>query len=131
MAASSRKQAAGFRYKREGVAIWQKPLQGWLTCNVDAAVKLHESNSSFGCVLRNDDGIFVAAYGGKLEGIVDPKIAEAMTFREALSWLKNRNSSQVYIELDCLGLSTRFIALQLIPLTWGQSWRIVILLLRT
>lgn len=78
---------------------WQKPLQGWLTCNIDAAINSHKFSSSFGCVLRNDAGLFIAAYGGKLEGIADPKIAEAMTFGEALSWLKNKNLSQVYIEV--------------------------------
>lgn len=66
---------------REGVTVWQKPTQGWLTRNIDAVVRTREACSSFGCVLRHEYGHFIAAYGGRMEGIIDPKIAETMTFR--------------------------------------------------
>lgn len=93
---------------REGVLVWKKPELGWFSCNIDAAVFEREGRSSFGCVLRNDQGQFIAAYGGFWAGIVDPKIAEALAFKEALSWLKRRRCSDVHIELDSLAVVQAF-----------------------
>lgn len=36
---------------------------------------------SFGCLLRDEKGEFIAGYGGSFMGDLDPKIAEAMAFR--------------------------------------------------
>ena len=80
------------------------PPPGWLTCNVDAAFFDKECKSSFGCILRDDSGGFVACCGGRLVGALDPRVAEALAFREALSWLKNLDKQQVYIELDNLSV---------------------------
>lgn len=44
----------------------------------------------------------MAGYGGQFAGINDPKIAEALAFREALSWIKRRNNTNVCFELDSL-----------------------------
>ncbi|XP_074363333.1 uncharacterized protein LOC141703795 [Apium graveolens] len=93
---------------REGVLVWRRPDLGWLVCNVDAAVFKTGGRSSFGCVLRNDQGHFVAGYGGFWTGIVDPKVAEALTFKEALSWLKRKGISCVNIELDSLAVVQAF-----------------------
>lgn len=46
--------------------------------------------------------MFVAGYGGQLLGITDPKIVEAMAFREPLSWKKKLDETNVLIELDSL-----------------------------
>lgn len=89
---------------REGMLTWKPPPSGWLSCNVDAAFWEKESRGSFGCILRDESGDFVAGYGGKLSGAIDSRVAEALAFREALSWLKKLNKQQVYIELDCLGV---------------------------
>lgn len=93
---------------REGVAVWKKPNPGWLTCNVDAAVNIRGNSSSFGCLIRDDTWTFKAAYGGSFVGISDAKMAEAMAFREALSWLKKMQIQRVYIELDALGVVQAF-----------------------
>lgn len=45
---------------REGVLVWQKPKLGWVSCNVDATVFEDRGRSSFGCLLRNDQGKFLA-----------------------------------------------------------------------
>lgn len=75
-----------------------------MTCNVDAAVYADRGRSSFGCVLRNDQGKFVVGLGGCFEGVTDPKQAEAMDVKEALTWLKSKGINQVHIELDCLAV---------------------------
>lgn len=93
---------------KEGVLIWQKPNPGWLTCNIDAAVFERDGKSSLGCVLRDDQGQFKAGYGGFWVGIVDHKHAEALAFKEALSWLKKKKLSYVHLELDSLGVVQDF-----------------------
>lgn len=40
---------------------WQKPIEGWMKLNVDAAISLHSRVVGFGCVLRGHRGDFVAA----------------------------------------------------------------------
>lgn len=48
------------RIGREGVLVWQRPTPDWKTCNVDAAVFESKGSSSFGCLLRDENGEFVA-----------------------------------------------------------------------
>lgn len=84
--------------------VWKPPPPGWLTCNVDVALFDKENKISLGCILRNDSGDFVAGYGGRLTGAFEPRVAEALAFREARSWLKKLDKQQVYIELDNLSV---------------------------
>ncbi|XVF30864.1 hypothetical protein REPUB_Repub16aG0094500 [Reevesia pubescens] len=43
----------------------------------------------YGCIIRDDQGGMIAAKNGLSTGIMDPLLAEAMSCREALSWLKD------------------------------------------
>lgn len=101
-----RAQAKYIRFRtlndREGVQVWRKPDPGWLLCNVDAAIFEGSGKCLFGCLIRDDQGRFVAGYGGCLIGVTDPKHAEILAFKETLSWLKKLQVSQVHIELDSL-----------------------------
>lgn len=81
---------------------WQKPQQGWITCNVDATISSERKVSSFGSLLRDEYGIFIAGYGGQFLGDFEPKIDKAMAFREALSWVKSKGFVKVVFELDSL-----------------------------
>lgn len=83
-------------------ARWQRPHQGSLSCNVDAAISAERKVCSFGCLLRDDQGRFIAGYGGASLGNIDPKIVEAMAFREALVWVKDKNLSNVTFQLDSM-----------------------------
>lgn len=71
---------------------------------MDAAISVEKSLSSFGCVIRNDAGEFVAGLGCVFPGIVDPKLDEAMAFREALSWVNRKALKNVVFQLDALGV---------------------------
>lgn len=68
-----------------------------------------DGKSSIGCVLRNDQGQFMAGYGGSSVVVVNPKHADALTFKEALSWLKKMRISYVHIQLDSCPLFSRLI----------------------
>ena len=79
---------------------WTKPEAGWHKCNVDAAVFSHENCIGIGCIVRDEDGLMVAAKNSKVRGDADPAIAEAISCREALSWLKYLGFNKVVIDSD-------------------------------
>ncbi|VFR01584.1 unnamed protein product [Cuscuta campestris] len=59
-------------------------------CFFDAATSVSEESISFGCVLFDPGGAFVAAANGGKLGPLDPLLAEALACKETLSWLRNR-----------------------------------------
>lgn len=75
---------------REGMMVWHPPPTGWRSCSIDAAFFEEDGRSSYGCILRDEADSFVAGCGGRLLGALNSRVAEALVFREALSWLKNR-----------------------------------------
>ena len=60
------------------------------------------SRVGFWLVLRDEAGGFIAAKAGSFPGLEDPFIAEALSCREALSWIKERDMHNVIIESYCL-----------------------------
>ncbi|XP_043810323.1 uncharacterized protein LOC122723137 [Manihot esculenta] len=80
--------------------IWSPPPHGWIKANIDASLSLQRGSVGFGCVIRKDDGSFVAARAGSFYSQMDAKCAETMAFREALSWIKACGWDRVLFELD-------------------------------
>ncbi|VFQ92152.1 unnamed protein product [Cuscuta campestris] len=70
-------------------------------CFFDAATSVSEESISFGCVLFDPGGAFVAAANGGKLGPLDPLLAEALACKETLSWLWNRGIRDVEILSDC------------------------------
>lgn len=83
---------------------WMKPLNGALKCNIDASVFQDKGYSSFGFLIKDANGVCVKAINGATRGVFDPSIAEAMAFKEALSWIKSSNISNIHVETDCQSL---------------------------
>jgi ribonuclease HI len=83
---------------------WAKPETDFLKCNVDASFSSAPRFSGYGCVVRNDSGTFVSCMHGPLQGASSPYMAEALSVREALSWLKNNQVTNVIVESDCLNV---------------------------
>lgn len=81
---------------------WSKPLDGWFKINVDAAIDKHNKKMGLGCIIRNSNGNFIAAQGIPWKGVYSSKEAEAISVREALSWLKYRRMDNVQLEMDAL-----------------------------
>ena len=80
--------------------IWSPPPHGWIKANIDASLSLQRGSVGFGCVIRKDDGSFVAARAGSFYSQMDAKCAEAIAFREALSWIKECGWDRVLFEFD-------------------------------
>lgn len=81
---------------------WMKPPVHFLKCNVDAAIFSSKGYAGFGCIIRDHLGYVIAATHGRLPGIQNPSLAEALGIREALSWIKSLNLSNILVESDAL-----------------------------
>ncbi|WCJ44078.1 hypothetical protein M5689_024770 [Euphorbia peplus] len=82
--------------------VWVRPPPGMLKMNVDAALFSNPISVGFGFVLRDENGAFMAAKNGGFLWNSDPSLVEALSIREALSWIKDRGLSSVLIESDSL-----------------------------
>lgn len=79
---------------------WLPPQQGWVKINVDASI--FEGNGSVGIssVIRNEAGEFICARVKKVGVSIQPREAEALSLKEALSWTKSLNFRKCVFETD-------------------------------
>ncbi|EEF30380.1 conserved hypothetical protein [Ricinus communis] len=84
--------------------IWTCPVEGWLKCNIDVVVFVANNRLGFGFIFQNDSGTFRAATNGLISGPLDPQVAEALSLREDLCWVKGLDLNYVVSESDCLTL---------------------------
>ncbi|KAH9750457.1 reverse transcriptase domain-containing protein [Citrus sinensis] len=87
-----------------GAICWEPPLAGRLKCNVDAAMFASRGYIGLGNVIRDSNGAFVAARCCSIPGRFSARDAEALGVREALSWIKQLQLSNVTIEMDSLNV---------------------------
>lgn len=69
--------------------VWKKPHEGWLKVNTDAAV-FSDGTIGVGAVIRDSNGSFVGARCCKVAGAWSPREPEAISMKEALSWIIKR-----------------------------------------
>lgn len=81
---------------------WKKPPENILKLNVDAALDNNSRTTGFGFIIRDHNGLFVAAAGMNCNGLYHPKMAEAIGIREALNWIKSLGVTKVQVESDAL-----------------------------
>ncbi|XVF52569.1 hypothetical protein PTKIN_Ptkin05aG0029000 [Pterospermum kingtungense] len=63
------------------------------------------SKAGYGCIIRDSEGGFIAGRSAvKVSSVLIPSIAEALSFREALSWLKSLHFSSVIVESDAVSV---------------------------
>ncbi|XP_073042037.1 uncharacterized protein [Primulina eburnea] len=80
--------------------IWKKPQAPALKCNVDATLQNDRRNTGLRMVLRDCTGSFISARINALPGLVEIKEAEAMSFKEALSWVEDMDLQEIIFESD-------------------------------
>ncbi|XP_019168337.1 PREDICTED: uncharacterized protein LOC109164040 [Ipomoea nil] len=71
------------------------------TLLVDAAVFPNDGLASYGVVLKDSDGNYVAVKNGPIRCVQDAHLAEAIAIKEALSWAYERRLSNVVVLSDC------------------------------
>lgn len=87
----------------QGNRTWMKPEVGWLKINTDAAV-FQDGSIGVGAVIRDSQGCFIGAGCCKVEGAWSSREAEAISMKEALSWIINRAYNQCVFETDLKSL---------------------------
>ena len=83
---------------------WDPPPEGWVMVNVDAAVFQRANRMGMGIVIRNHKSEFLAAYRQGLDRIIEPELAEAFAFRQAVTFALGLNYKRAIIASDCLSL---------------------------
>ncbi|XP_063943206.1 uncharacterized protein LOC135150605 [Daucus carota subsp. sativus] len=86
----------------DGATVWVKPKQNLVEVSVDAAVFEDRGGVGFVFVARNSDGELIEARAVVHPHLVAPVVAEAMAFKEALSWMDARGWHESIIKSDCL-----------------------------
>lgn len=81
------------------VSRWSKPPDGWFKINCDVYGVANESVVT-GCVIRNSQGQFVGTRCQRIEGRWSPREADAISFKEALSWVKSLGMQCCMFETD-------------------------------
>lgn len=81
-------------------SAWLPHPQGWLKLNTDAAMDQNSLRSSLGWILRDPNGLVVAAAGIPLNGCKDVLLTEAPAMREGLQLLAANQHINVLIESD-------------------------------
>ncbi|XP_074337519.1 uncharacterized protein LOC141674718 [Apium graveolens] len=72
---------------------------GWSKINVDTSYQAGVTHIGAGCIIRDDQGQFILAKAARVRG-VSTREAEALSFKEALTWTKNWRTRMCIFELD-------------------------------
>lgn len=70
--------SSGMMNRQGGVGdcVWRRPPAGWIKINTDAALFSNET-IGLGCVIRDDQGLFIGARCCEMSGAWTPREAEA------------------------------------------------------
>lgn len=82
----------------DGKTYWERSQIGRIKINTDA------NRYSYSMIARDHSGDLVEAAAYCKQGTIEPITAEALGIKEALSWVKKGEYSEVIIESDCLAL---------------------------
>ncbi|KAL6130521.1 hypothetical protein ACLB2K_068900 [Fragaria x ananassa] len=80
---------------------WFPPAVDHLKLNVDGAFMPNETEGGVGGILRDNQGIVVAAFTKHISGINSANQAELEAIRAGLIWLKTYNFHNCILETDC------------------------------
>ncbi|MBA0774744.1 hypothetical protein Gotri_009934 [Gossypium trilobum] len=81
------------------VMIGRKPSNGMLKCNVNGATFVDNEHVGWVAVLHNDVGGFIRCILGFMNSSSDPFMAEILTVREALFWLRSLHLDGVVMKI--------------------------------
>ncbi|XP_074324391.1 uncharacterized protein LOC141661307 [Apium graveolens] len=86
----------------DGVVVWVRPSTNVVKVSVDAAIFEDQNAFGFGLIARGSDGALITAKSVLHTHLVSPDLADALTIKEALSWIDRMQWPQTILESDCL-----------------------------
>jgi ribonuclease HI len=89
------------------VRKWSPPPDGTVLINVDAAIFSSTRQMGMGVVIRDHNGMCLAAYSERAEEVVAPEVAEALAIRRAIIFAKDEGFSKIIVSSDCLSVLNR------------------------
>ncbi|KAJ8754290.1 hypothetical protein K2173_002741 [Erythroxylum novogranatense] len=84
------------------LTTWSPPLARCYKCNIDVSVVAGQHPFGMGMILPDSNGRGMMGKMMTIPGIGDPALGEALTFREALNWLKRTQARCDVMESDSL-----------------------------
>lgn len=94
----------GFMTIVDGNEHWHLPPEGTIKVNTDATCFAESNTYAYAMVERDHTGSLLEAKTTSKHGHIDPMMAEALSIREALSWIKLKSWRKVIVETDCLAV---------------------------
>lgn len=85
----------------DGKELWTKPEVHKIKINVDAALFTSANEYGYAFVSRDHSGKLIMAKTVCCLGVVAADLAEAIAFKEALSWIKSKDWNNIVLETDC------------------------------
>uniref|UniRef100_A0A803R3Z0 RNase H type-1 domain-containing protein n=1 Tax=Cannabis sativa TaxID=3483 RepID=A0A803R3Z0_CANSA len=90
-----------------------------LKINTDGMIFAATTQYGTGIVIRDFHGKLIEARSSLHPGACQPAVVEALSVKEALSWLKMRNLSNVLIETDCIAVVQAINSSVALPYVFG------------
>jgi hypothetical protein len=95
--------------KQQGASIpsvWRCPDVGWVKVNTDAAFDADSCTGSAEVVIRDHNGLVMAAATRWLDSVPDALTAEAMAAKEGLELAVECDFGKAILKVDCSTLKT-------------------------
>jgi ribonuclease HI len=89
------------------VPKWTPPPEGTVWINVDAALFKPSNRMGVGVVIRNHNGVCLAACSELLSEVTSPELAEALAIRRALAFVREEGFDKIMLASDCLSVVRR------------------------
>lgn len=84
---------------------WDRPTQGWVKINIDAARFEEVQCIGLGAVVWDDQGSFLRARSKWVASLLQPREAEALSLKEAMAWIKELSFRKCVFETDAKQLA--------------------------
>ena len=81
---------------------WERPADGFVKLNVDAAFSVDQGRGATGAVIRDDQGRFISASACAISYIADAPTAEARSIRNGLILASNSGCNNIIVNSDCM-----------------------------
>ncbi|XVF49916.1 hypothetical protein PTKIN_Ptkin04bG0054600 [Pterospermum kingtungense] len=84
--------------------VWKPPEEGVFKVNFDSAIRLQEKRGSIGVVIRNSMGEVMGCLVVAVQGVVDPRLIEAVVAVRAVEFARGMGFTVIELEGDSMGL---------------------------